>query len=222
MNTQNNIDEKCWRCNGLMADSRGLKKQQGVTLFTALMFLVLLSLLGVNAAQMSSLEERMAGNSRDRDIAFQAAEATLSYLSTYNNLDTLNTTISNTAATDGVAFPPANNTSGPALTSGKGLQYTNICMPNTADYWNGTGDKDCNGTTKAFAWSAATAQSLTKAAVTLNQIAAQPMYVVERYADVTCPSDNTLKERQFRITVRAQGGSANAVVILQALVSYCK
>lgn len=51
--------------------------QRGVTLIVALIFLAILMLLGVTVAQTSSLEERMAGNTRDRDMAFQAAEAAL-------------------------------------------------------------------------------------------------------------------------------------------------
>ncbi|WP_445370423.1 pilus assembly PilX family protein [Methylomonas sp. HW2-6] len=52
-------------------------KQRGVVLFTALIFLVALMLIGNNAVQNSGLEERMAGNTRNRDMAFQAAEAAL-------------------------------------------------------------------------------------------------------------------------------------------------
>lgn len=51
--------------------------QRGVTLIVALIFLAILMLLGVTVAQTSSMEERMAGNTRDRDLAFQAAEAAL-------------------------------------------------------------------------------------------------------------------------------------------------
>lgn len=51
--------------------------QRGVTLIVALIFLAMLMLLGVTVARTSSLEERMAGNTRDRDLALQAAEAAL-------------------------------------------------------------------------------------------------------------------------------------------------
>ena len=52
-------------------------RQRGVTLIVSLIFLAILMLLGVIVAQNSSMEERMAGNTRDRDLAFQAAEAAL-------------------------------------------------------------------------------------------------------------------------------------------------
>ena len=52
-------------------------RQQGIALIVALIFLAVLALLGVTIARNSSMEERMAGNTRDRDLAFQAAEAAL-------------------------------------------------------------------------------------------------------------------------------------------------
>jgi len=52
-------------------------RQRGVTLIVALIFLAILMLLGVTVAQTSSMEERMAGNTRDRDLALQSAEAAL-------------------------------------------------------------------------------------------------------------------------------------------------
>ena len=52
-------------------------RQQGVALVVALIFLAVLTILGVAIARNSSMEERMAGNTRDRDLAFQAAEAAL-------------------------------------------------------------------------------------------------------------------------------------------------
>lgn len=53
------------------------KRQQGSVLIIALLFLLLLTLVGVTAMQSSTIEERMAGNARDSSIAFQAAEAAL-------------------------------------------------------------------------------------------------------------------------------------------------
>ena len=52
-------------------------QQSGAALITGLIFLVVLSMIGVTAARMSTLEERMSGNMRDRAIAMQAAELAL-------------------------------------------------------------------------------------------------------------------------------------------------
>ncbi len=49
--------------------------QRGAALALALVFMLLLTLLGVGAMQSSSLQERMAGNVRDSNVAFQSAEA---------------------------------------------------------------------------------------------------------------------------------------------------
>jgi len=49
-------------------------RQRGIALVTSLIFLAILTIVGVTAARMASLEERMAGNMRDRDIALRAAE----------------------------------------------------------------------------------------------------------------------------------------------------
>lgn len=86
--------------------------QRGVTLIVALIFLAILSLLGVTVAQTTQLEERMAGNTRDRDLAFQATEAALRWAST-QNMETLSAgaTINN-ANNDDAAFWNAFNWAG--------------------------------------------------------------------------------------------------------------
>ncbi|MCG5534646.1 pilus assembly PilX family protein [Ectothiorhodospira mobilis] len=52
-------------------------RQRGAVLAVSLIFLLLLTLLGVTTMQSTLLQERMAGSFRDRDLAFQAAEAGL-------------------------------------------------------------------------------------------------------------------------------------------------
>ena len=52
-------------------------KQGGSALILAIVFLLVLTIMAVAGMQSSSLQERMAGNLRDKDIAFQAAEAAL-------------------------------------------------------------------------------------------------------------------------------------------------
>ena len=49
--------------------------QRGVTLMTTMVMLVLVTLIGVSSIRASTMDEKMAGHSRDRDKAFQAAEA---------------------------------------------------------------------------------------------------------------------------------------------------
>lgn len=53
----------------------GHRHQVGVALITGLIFLVMLTLIALAAMQSTTLEERMAGNARSRDLAFQGSEA---------------------------------------------------------------------------------------------------------------------------------------------------
>jgi type IV pilus assembly protein PilX len=56
-----------------------IQGQRGVTLVVSLMFLLLLTILGVTSMTTGTLQEKMAGNARDLDIATQAAESALRY-----------------------------------------------------------------------------------------------------------------------------------------------
>ncbi|MFR0691025.1 PilX N-terminal domain-containing pilus assembly protein [Enterobacterales bacterium AE_CKDN230030158-1A_HGKHYDSX7] len=51
--------------------------EAGAVLLVTLVMLVLLTIIGLAGMRLASLEERLAGNLRDRQVAFQAAEAAL-------------------------------------------------------------------------------------------------------------------------------------------------
>lgn len=57
--------------------STNLYKQTGAALIVALSILLILTILGVSAMSTTALQERISGNARDADIAFEAAEAAL-------------------------------------------------------------------------------------------------------------------------------------------------
>ena len=66
------------------------KKQQGAVLVISLIMLVLLTIIGVTSMQVTGLEEKMSGNNKDHNAAFQAAEVTLRNAELYiNSLTTL-------------------------------------------------------------------------------------------------------------------------------------
>jgi type IV pilus assembly protein PilX len=48
-----------------------------MVLVLALVFLLLLTIMGITALNTTSLEEKMTGNVKDRNLAFQAAESAL-------------------------------------------------------------------------------------------------------------------------------------------------
>lgn len=66
--------------NGFVSRQRGViarQKHKGSVLLVSLIMLLLLTLVAVAGMQGTILQERMTGNLRDRDLAFQAAEAAL-------------------------------------------------------------------------------------------------------------------------------------------------
>lgn len=71
--------------------------QQGSALIISLVILIVMTLIGITGISTSSLEEKMAGNTRDRALAFQAAEAALRDGESYFD----NNIVSITAAFDG-------------------------------------------------------------------------------------------------------------------------
>lgn len=57
--------------------SHSYQKQSGVVLIISLIMLVLLTLIGVTSMQVTGLEEKMAGNMKSNNLAFQSAETAL-------------------------------------------------------------------------------------------------------------------------------------------------
>ncbi|GAA0705462.1 pilus assembly PilX family protein [Dokdonella soli] len=55
----------------------GFPRQRGVALFVALIMLLLMSLIGITAMQVTVLQERMAGNFKVRHDGFEAGETLL-------------------------------------------------------------------------------------------------------------------------------------------------
>jgi type IV pilus assembly protein PilX len=53
------------------------RRERGASLLISLIFLVIMAMLGVTVANVTTMQERMAGHTRDRDLALQAAEAAL-------------------------------------------------------------------------------------------------------------------------------------------------
>lgn len=79
-----------------MSDLHGA--QRGSALIVALIFLLLMTLLGTTAMRGSTMQERMASNYRDWSLAFQSAEAALREAERYLH--------------DAVVLPDFNDTNG--------------------------------------------------------------------------------------------------------------
>jgi type IV pilus assembly protein PilX len=155
-----------------------------MALLMSVIFLLILALLGVWAASTNVLEERMAGGSRNRDLALQAAEAALEHAEN---------TIGGWRA-------------GPFDGSVTGLLPYLATEANDVSYWR----NDARWTSAASV-----------PAGNLSQVNQMPKYVIQKLPNTANPSNPSLiNVENYRITARAVGKDASAVVILQSIVAY--
>ena len=189
------------------------RRQRGAVLIIALMFLVLLTIIGVSGISSTTVEERMAGNSRDREAAFQAAESALrdaeidleTSIGGTGNRDTTVWAVGVNATT--VAVPCASSfttgvcTNGP-LTVPAGDYRTQIV---TASTW------DWTSTTKTVAYGTYTG------AVTIPNVYRQPRYVIEHLPELIYGTMTTPTTKFFRISARGWGANQNTSVTLQSV-----
>ncbi|MDD5033545.1 MAG: PilX N-terminal domain-containing pilus assembly protein [Methylococcaceae bacterium] len=180
---------------------------KGVVLVTALIILLLLTLIGVTAMQSTTLEEKMAGNLRNEHLAFQSAEAALRAGETYLQ-----------AASVG---PFNADTSSTKLALDQSGLYKPTLSPGSerwcqTDIWTDAG---------SLAYSA-----------TLAGGAAPPRYIIEDMSSYTkCTKADTCANvplattpggsrkfgtvpdtGRFRITARGVGSTPDAMVLLQS------
>ena len=88
-----------------------LCRESGSALVVSLILLVVLTMLGVQGMRTNVMQERMAGNMRERSLAFQAAEAALREGERLLSVGTLEAGIEllNPAGWEGLVFPTANS-----------------------------------------------------------------------------------------------------------------
>lgn len=180
------------------------RRQQGATLIVGLIFLVVLTMIGVTAARMSSLEERMAGNMRDRALAMEAAELALR--------DAEQDILGQGAAPRN---PPISGISGFTADCGESTAVANdngLCYNGIAGYvspvWTVA---NMTNASRSVAYGQFTG------AANIPRVSAQPRYIIEgmeKYCWLQCEGSKT---PGYRITVRAQGANPNTVVWLQEI-----
>jgi len=176
------------------------RNQQGAVLVVGLLILLLLTLIGTSAMQGTSMQERMSGNMRDRNLAFQAAEAALRE--------------AERAVRQGTATVIP-------------LGSTVVVDPDESDTWSQPGDPAFwadifTDSDKHVDF------RVTEYGGDLTGIFTQPMYVVETLVAPNTPGGgepvveniefgpiSETTSNMFRVTVFAVGGTEAAVVILQ-------
>ncbi len=179
------------------------KTQRGVTLVIALLILVMIMMYGIPAAMNSIQNERMTGNTRQRDLAFQATEHAIRTAEAWINTQT--------ATTLAALAPNTVTTCSPGNTD-----------PNTADCIFPDGQCHANDITywKSYNWTASNVCTLTGS----NQIdsalvSTQPRYIVERMPDATEPTTG-IKSSYYRVTAQGIGKDSNAIVIVQTMYKF--
>ena len=169
------------------------RRQAGVVLVVVLVLLLCSMLLASASFQSASLGERAAGNARDRQVAFQAAESAL------RDAETMVRTNNNGP------FQPL-----------KVIEFTAQCLKalcrssESAPVWSQLSESDWTGS-KTFAYGAST-----KAAAVAD-VAAQPRYVVEYQGTMQPIGPGMPCGALFLITARAQGASSTTNVMLQSV-----
>lgn len=123
-------------------------KQSGVVMFVALILLLILSLLGVTAARMQTVEERMARNEDNHQLGAQSAEAALrsaedglltgiyiNFSGNSNGLYMLDSTIANPSPVNGMQWNAANAAipyTGPAIAHVPAPKFVIEQLPQTS------------------------------------------------------------------------------------------
>lgn len=162
-------------------------RQRGLALVMGMLILIVLSILGITALSMTTLQETMTGNLRDQELAFQSAETALR--DAERQLAGMQV-----ACSHADVAPPPNSSiqvTGPDGQSVKVWSRTASGIPDPLD---------------DTSWANATPYS-----GTLTEVAAQPQYTVEEIGFDT--TDNTAV---YRITARGVGGTTAARSVLQS------
>lgn len=175
------------------------RAQRGISLVIVMIFLVILSMLGISAMQSSTFSSRIARNESDRNLAFQAAEAALRDA----ELDIKNLRADGTACTPLIVGCRAEgihrgDSFDGACTDGRCDPADIVTGPvweNTAN-WSGTGASIVYGTYTG--------------APGLPVVVQQPRYLLEYFP----LGDSTV----YRVTAIGFGANASTQIMLQSAV----
>ena len=207
------------------ANFRGLEctgingAQRGVVLVIALLFLVMLSVIGVSMFGNTTVEEKMARNYRDYDIAFQAAEAALRDA----EIRITGYWVYGTNA-NGTPIPVDPLHYAPDCTNGLCNQgatqpvYNNYSLTASPSVALGTCPGGCDGNGNGTGTGSPLFQSSSSCNTSSCQVASQPRYLIESIKWLP-PGDAMVRQNGSstanRITSLGVGRSSTTQVMLQ-------
>ncbi|AFJ03456.1 Type IV fimbrial biogenesis protein PilX [Methylophaga frappieri] len=172
--------------------------QSGAALIISLIILVILVIIGLAAMRTSLLEEKMAGNSRDMALAFQAAE---------------------TALRDAEAWLDA-QTNDPLPTEDGNNRIWNSEQGDLDANWNNNLPWWQEPTRGTVWWQ----DNGVQYGADITNVTTRPMTIIEYLVEI--PDDQVIQDGNrdtgrsfYRITARATGGSNQSRVLLQSTVA---
>lgn len=172
-----------------------MKEQRGAVLIFCLVFLLVLTLMGVSSMESTILEERMAGNMQDYSVAFQAAESALTDAEQWLAAQLLWPSTSDDGST-GVWVRDSMDPD-----TGNSVPWWRESSIDNATWWSNNG----------------------RAAEGESDLAADPRFIIEEYRvasrgeSVAIGTGVQNRTRVFhRITARGTGRNASTVVVLQS------
>ena len=183
---------------------RRARAQRGLSLITTLLFMVAALVLGVSVMGVNVMQERIIGNTKDRDVAFQAAEAALRDAELDIATNILADTAFTAACTNGLCTPPTLRSPIPAtaaLPVDKQPGFNWATASNVRTYGQFT------------------------AAPALSGVSQAPVYVIEKLGylgaasgeSAVIGSEANAPGLGYRVTARANGARSETTVILQSI-----
>jgi type IV pilus assembly protein PilX len=179
----------------------GRNSQQGFSLIMTLLFVVSALVLGVSVLGVNVMQERIIGNTKDRDLALQAAEAALRDAEQDIQLSVTSGTLFSDSCLNGFCTPPTQRVVVSPLPVDKQVGFDWATAGNVRRYGQYT------------------------AAPALPTVSAQPAYVIEKLGSMGTPAGDSATMGVnpnstgvgYRITARGTGARAETVVVLQSI-----
>lgn len=203
----------------LLTSLRSGRRDPGFALITALVMLLVITVLALAGARMALDTKRMSRNQRDSDIAFQAAEAALRDAEyDIRNNTAINSRVAQFQPESAEGFPAVAgtcNSGTPGPTSGRGL-----CLPsadNDNPVWKTVSWNVSATTPQTVAYGDFTGRTFPTGSGVLPPV--KPRYIIELLPDTSNgmapPAGGTTGPYLYRITAVGWGPNSSAPVMLQ-------
>jgi type IV pilus assembly protein PilX len=173
--------------SNLITRRKYARSSRGVALIVSLILLVVMTMLGLAAVRTITQEERMASQTFDRSIAFQATEAGL------REVEALVETLKPTPA------------AGTGCNAVDGLMRCSTPAVTDTPRWEDAG---------FTSWQAATTVGTGTLSVTPQYFVE---YLGQTFACVPGSASDPMNCKRYRITARTQGGAGRSTVMLQSV-----